>query len=159
MPVVLAAVERNVAELRRHASGLRLASEAVLGEPGDAGLPRLHACASECAEPLLRAPIRRAIERIGEQFITARASADLATVLHSSREGRCDVLLVALDMPAWGSFDATTGTVELHDERQPEDDDLLDLCVAYALERGTEVHALVPDEVPGGSTVAALHRY
>jgi hypothetical protein len=159
LPLVLAAVERNVAELRRQITGLRVADEAVVGEPSDASLPQLHDAAWGCATPLLDRQIRRAVERIGGQFITARATTDLATVLHSSREGRCDVMLVALDSPAWGTYDPSTGDIELHEERHPDDDDLLDLAVAYALERGTEVHAVPRDEVPGGTLVAALHRY
>ncbi len=159
LPIVLAGVERNVAELRRQLPNLRVAEQAVIGEPSDLGLPELHAAAWECAQPLLQKPLRRAIERIGGQFITARATTDLATVLHSSREGRCDVLLVAFDVPCWGSHDPTTGDVSVHEERLPEDEDLVDLAIAYALERGTEVHALPIDEMPGGGVVAALHRY
>jgi hypothetical protein len=46
-----------------------------------------------------------------------------------------------------------------HAERQPGDDDLLDLAVARAWRTGARVQAVAPDELPDGGEAAALLRY
>ena len=88
---------------------------------------------------------------------TGRVRLDLPTVLRHARAGELVVLVAALDERAWGRFDAL-GRVAIHASRQPGDEELVDLTVAYALGRGAEVHVVPKEEVPGGGTVAALAR-
>lgn len=159
MPVVVAAVERTVAELRQHAAGLKLTPEAVQGDPEDMNLASLHAAAWACAEPVLKQPVERARQRVGDQMGTERVSTKLASVLRAALEGRVDLLLVAPDATRWGRFDSATGDVEAHDDARAGDDDLVDLAVTLALARGAEVHMVERDQLPGDGQLAALYRY
>jgi hypothetical protein len=96
---------------------------------------------------------RRILASLG----TGRACLDLPTVLRHARAGRIVLLVAALDVRAWGTFDAL-GRVEVHASLHPDDEELVDLAVAYALGHGAETHVVRRDEVPGGALVAALIR-
>jgi hypothetical protein len=101
----------------------------------------------------------RDIQRMEDASGTARHCCDLGEVLRSCHAGRVDVLCAAIDASAWGRFQPLGGQIELHSGRRPDDDDLVDLAVASALGRGTTVHALHRDDLPGDGLVAALLRY
>lgn len=88
---------------------------------------------------------------------TGRTCLDLPTVLRHARAGRIVLLVAALDVRAWGTFDAL-GRVEIHASRHPDDEELVDLAVAYTLGHGAEAHVVPSGEVPGGASVAALIR-
>jgi hypothetical protein len=82
--------------------------------------------------------------------------------LPAARHGRVDSLFVALGVQKWGKFDAATGGVDIHEERQPGDQDLLDLAAVQTFASAGNVYAVDPAQVPGGerhSPVAAVFRY
>ena len=68
-------------------------------------------------------------------------------------------LFVATDVDLWGHFDPETGVLRRTDGPGPDAEDLLNLAVAYTIERSGVVEAEPRAEVPGDSTVAALFRY
>lgn len=158
-PLVLAAVERTVADLRRLGAGLPLTPDAVLGNPGDLGLSELHAAAWTCAEPELRRPANELRARIDERLGTPLASIDLREILHAARWGRVDALVVAGDEPQWGTCDTTCEHIELHEAHQRGDFDLVDLTVAHALAYGADVFMAPAGALPEDARVGAVFRF
>jgi hypothetical protein len=70
-----------------------------------------------------------------------------------------DVLFVPIGVQRWGTFDERTRQATLHRSPQGDDEDLLnDVAVRTVLTGGT-VYAVRPDEMPDGSSIAALFRY
>jgi hypothetical protein len=59
----------------------------------------------------------------------------------------------------WGTYDTTSGLVELHDEPAPRDQDVLDFAAVQTLVNGGTLFAVEKQDVPGGNTVAAVLRY
>jgi hypothetical protein len=49
--------------------------------------------------------------------------------------------------------------VEIHSERQPGDEDLLNVAAIHAMFNGAKVYAVESDEMPGGGPLAAVLRY
>jgi hypothetical protein len=103
--------------------------------------------------PRATAAARRIVGSLG----TGRASLDLSAVLRHARAGGLVLLVAALDINVWGTFDEL-GRVETHASRRPDDEELVDLAVAYALGRDTETYVVPRREVPGRASVAALIR-
>ncbi|HSF31514.1 MAG TPA: hypothetical protein VLK82_13710 [Candidatus Tectomicrobia bacterium] len=74
-------------------------------------------------------------------------------------DARVDTLFVAVGMQQWGSFDADSRTVEVHQEAIAGHEDLLDAAAIHTLlGRGT-VHALAPEQMPDRTPAAAILRY
>ena len=157
-PLVVAAVERTVADFRRIAPSLPVAASAVLGNPSDLSLPDLHDAAWDCARPLLETPAKSLLARIREERHGALASVELERILRACRQGRVEALVVAGDRPRWGLTDNTMEYVELHRHRRDFDQDLVDLAVAHALAYGAEVHLVSPDSLPEQAPIGAVFR-
>lgn len=159
VPIVVAAVERTVADLRRLGSRLAVTAHAVHGNPDDLNLAQLHEAAWACAQPQLQAPARTLAERIAEQLGTPKVASGVAPVLRAARRGRVKAMLVGGDEPRWGLTDRTYEHIELHEHCRDGDTDLVDLAVAHALACGSDVHLVSPDAVPGDESVAAVLRF
>lgn len=74
-------------------------------------------------------------------------------------DGRVYIPFVALNAQQWGKFDAEQHKVVLHGKAEPGDEDLLDVAAVYTLTQGGSVYAVTRENVPGGSSVAAVYRY
>ena len=88
-----------------------------------------------------------------------RATAQLAEAVPAANYGRVETLFVPLDVQRWGTFDASAGTIDIHEEMQPGDVDLLDLAAVHTLINGGTVYAVDSGHVPGDGPLAALLRY
>ena len=58
-----------------------------------------------------------------------------------------------------GTFDPQTQNVTLHNERQPGDQDLLDLAAVHTFLNHGAVYVIPPEEMPADKRVAAIFRY
>jgi hypothetical protein len=91
---------------------------------------------------------------------TGKTSGDLKKIIPSAYQGRVDALFVAVGVQQWGAFEANAGELEVHESRQPGDQDLLDLAAVQTLTHAGDVYAVTPDEIPDSrSPVAAVFRY
>jgi hypothetical protein len=68
-------------------------------------------------------------------------------------------MFVVLGVQAWGSLDVQTTVAQVHEERKPGDDDLLDLAAVHTFLNRGSVYAVERDRVPSGGQVAAILRY
>ena len=62
-------------------------------------------------------------------------------------------------MQRWGTFEPETGSVYIHQEAQPEDDELLDYAAAQTLLNKGVVFPMGVNEVPGRPPIAATFRW
>ncbi len=156
LPVVVAAVERTVAEVREHPASLQLAPEAIVGNPSDRSLQGLHELAWGCLEPVFSADNERTIEAILGASATGAAT-ELPVILTAARQGRVDTLVVADD---GGEGVRATGPRPGTDEglagRWRAD---LEQALAHALTHGSKIVPVPPEQLPEGRVAAALLRY
>ncbi|MFM5899769.1 MAG: hypothetical protein ACKO9R_00425 [Dolichospermum sp.] len=84
---------------------------------------------------------------------------DIKTIIPAAYYQRVDTLFVPLKQHIWGKFDLQNGTVELHAEPAPNDEDMLALAVIHTILNGGRVYTLEPEAMPRGVKVAAICRY
>ena len=160
-PVVLAGVDYLLPIYREANSYLNLVDEEIEGSPKVMSDEELHDAAWERVEPLFREKreewkaLYRQLDGQGDE----RASADVEEVVRAARFERVAALFVPVGVQRWGSFDAESGDVEVHEEQKPGDRDLFDLAAVYTLLNDGDVYAVEPEDVPGDGVIAAVFRY
>lgn len=80
-------------------------------------------------------------------------------VIRAAHDGLVDQFFVSAGQEAWGAYDAHERRVEIHEQRQPGDEDLLDLAALKVLTAGGAVWVMPAEEMPLGASAAATLRY
>jgi len=158
-PVVLAAVEYEMAIYRQITKLPNVLSTGVAGNPESLEAEQLRSRAWELVTPGFETARDEALERYGDLSSSGRTGGRLEEVLDAAHDGRVDTLFVTLGMRRWGRYDVEGRSVEEVDERVPGTEDLLDLAAVQAFVRGADVYALDPELVPGDDSIAAIYRY
>jgi hypothetical protein len=160
-PMVLAGVDYLLPIYREASNYPFLTEEGIEGNPEELSAEELHRQAWVIAQPRFLQDKQGAIARYLQLAGTSSelASGDLKTVLKATYHGRVDTLFVALGVQRWGAFHPDLLSVEFHNQRQPGDQDLLDLVAVQTLLNGGKVYAVGQEQVPTGSTLAAVFRY
>lgn len=159
VPLVVAAVDYAMAIYREANTHPFLLEEGIAGNPEGLRSDELHARAWPLVEPYFRRGREGAIGRYRELKGTGRTSNDVREVVPAARDGRIDVLFVAVGVRTWGTFVPDTRTIEIGDEAPGQNEDLLNLAAIHTvLNRGT-VYAAPPADMPDDTPVAAVFRY
>jgi hypothetical protein len=159
IPLILAGVDYLLPIYREANTYPHLVGGGVEGNPDGLRPEELHARAFDLLDPVVSGPRVQAMNKYARLAGTGMASNQLDQVLTAAEHGRVDTLFVALGQRRWGRFDPLQNTVEEHESEQPGDEDLLDLSALLAVRNSGVVYAVPPEEVPGGSVIAAIFRY
>ncbi|MCW5981084.1 MAG: hypothetical protein KIT09_23580 [Bryobacteraceae bacterium] len=158
-PLVLAGVEYLFPLYRAANTHAYLIDGGVTGNPEGRRAEELQSDAWPMVEPFLKKTREDTARRYHEFAGSARSSSDLRVVLPASAQGRVEALFVAAGKQVWGSFDRESLAVSMREQRQPGDEDLLDLAAIQTFLQGGDVYAVDSHEVPGGQLLAAVFRY
>lgn len=158
-PLLLAGVDHVLAIYRKANKYAGLLSDIVPGNPEELTAEELHRQTWPIVEGYLRESRLRAAELYLSQSNTPRATNDLREIVTASFHGRVDLLFVPLGVQRWGSYDATSETVELGESENAGVEDLLNLATVQTLVTGGRVFVVEPEAMPGGEPQAALFRY
>src|SRR5260370_28636223 len=90
---------------------------------------------------------------------TERTSNTSSEIVPAVYYGRVASLFVARDQEQWGTFDPATGTLQIHEQAQPGDEDLLDLAATQTLLHDGSVYAVEQSAMPDEAPLAAVFRY
>ncbi|RYC67849.1 baeRF7 domain-containing protein [Spirosoma sordidisoli] len=122
----------------------------------------IHRMANELLIDDFRQNRQLRIDQYQQHSGTSLVSRDLRQLLTAAVMGRIDVLFLQSEADVWGHFDEATLATTLHDERQPDDQSLLDRVALLTLRQGGEVY-MVDDmtivDPRGSGSVAALFRF
>jgi hypothetical protein len=157
-PLVLMAVEEYLPGFR----GALHDHRPVLGIPGNPDHrteKELAAAAREAVDEWSRRQTAGALIRWHEMGERERVSTDPVAIVAAADQGRVDTLFVVPGVPRWGTYEPDLGRVTLRSEREPGDDDLVDLAVSRSLAQGGDVIPVDPAAAPHGAPLAAIFRY
>jgi hypothetical protein len=120
---------------------------------------QLHAQAWEIMTEWFDRPRRRALARVGELLGAGRASVQAAEVVSAAISGKVETLLADPRREQWGRYDPQTAKAVAFDDRRPDGEDLVNLAIAEACHRGSEVFPVDSASLPGRAPLAAVYRY
>jgi len=160
-PLVLAAVDHLLPIYYEANTYPHLLEAAITSHPEALNVKELHAQAWAIVEPHFLTARQEALALYKHYAGTgdARASDDIEKIVAAAYYERVAHLFVASNRQQWGTFDPQTQAVTLHNERQPGDQDLLDLAAVHTFLNQGAVYVISPEEMPVDKPVAAIFRY
>jgi hypothetical protein len=158
-PLVVAAVEYLMPIYRAANTYAHLLDRGVEGNPDGFKPDDLHRHAWRVVEPHFRATEDEAVARFTSLGGTGRTSSEIREIVPASAEGRVDTVWVARDVQAWGRFDPTDESVQMHQTPEPGDLELLDLAAVQTILHGGTAYPLDRMKAPGDARLAAIFRY
>ena len=162
VPLVLAGVREYLPLYRDENSYPFLIDDDIVpGNPEAVNPETLHEKSWSLVEPVFREEEKKQLERFEQLYYQDEdmASDNLHEIIPGCAYGQVDTLFVPVGEHRWGRFDPDTNTVEVHEEQKAGDGDLLNYAAVSAYLNGGTVHALTPDKMPGGRSLAATFRY
>jgi hypothetical protein len=155
-PLVLAGVDYLLPLYHQANTYPHLLEAGIEGRPDGLSCQQLHDRAWALVRPHIHEARRKAAALYGRLAGTGRTSANWEEAVHVACRGEVEALFVAVDRECWGTVDAATGQVVVHEQPEPGDEDLLNLAAVHTLSCGGLVYATRAEEVPGGGPAAAI---
>jgi hypothetical protein len=157
-PLIIAAVEATVPLFRAASRYKYLVDEFISGAPDHLSPPQLHTKAWPLVQPALAGHERWCEQRLLEAR-GSQVSFGLANIVPAAISGRVSALFLDCSQDRWGRYDAANHAAELHDQRQPGDQNLVELAAAETLRQGGDVFALRPGSRIQAKEAEALLRF
>ncbi len=160
LPLVLVGVEYEVAIYREVSHYPVLLPEFVAGSPESYSLHELHARAQEIVRRWTDMQRQHWLERFWSLYgKSPKATDEVTTIVWSAYEGRIEALFVRPEAELWGIVDHANRSVEFVEPGTPKAVRLLNEAVAHTFIRRGHVFALLGDELPAETAMAAVLRY
>jgi len=158
-PLVLAGVEYLFSLYHEANTYPHLLGQGVAGNPDKLKAETLREKAWAIVRPVVLQEQQKAAARYLELASSERASSNSSEIVPAAFYGRVECLFVAVDQELWGSFDPATETLQIHQQAEPDDEDLLDLAATQTLLHGGAVYAVEQTQMPAQAPLAAVFRY
>ena len=158
-PLVLAGVDSLFPIYREANTYPHLMEGGIPGNPESLKPEELHGQAWALVEPVFKKARQESAARYRQLADTGRTTSDVKEAVLAAHHGQIDVLFVAVGVQIWGGFDPKKDKVYMHEPPEPGDEDLLDLTAIQTLINGGTVYAVLPEDVPDQSLLAAVMRY
>lgn len=157
-PVVLAAVEYELALYRDANSYAHLAKESVQGAPNSLKSGEMHARALDA---LLRCYENKVDEALAQynHKVGGGASNRLKEVITAAHDGRVLTLLVSDSLESTGAFDESTHTVKGRETGTTNDEDLVNDAAVQTILHAGQVYVVPNGKMPNGAPLAAIYRF
>ncbi len=159
VPLLLAGVEYLLPIFRSVSHYNNIWPEALTGSHEHDDLNSLYEQAIKIMEPHFRERTKKALEMYGNHSATALTSSIPADVIPAAHYSRVAHLFVRKDEHIWGTFNEMENILDVHDEKQQDDECLVDKAVINTILNGGDVHFISREDMPADSPVAALMRY
>ena len=159
LPLIVASVQSLFAVYRELSNYRRLVKQPAACNPDYLSPSELFERTWPLARPYAEEARRAAADRCHHLAGSEATSEKIETIVPAAREGKIDTLFLVEGTQRWGTFDAESHRVQVHEQPEPKDEDLVELAVIETLSRRGAVYVVPPEEAPGGAEVAALFRY
>jgi hypothetical protein len=158
-PMVLAGVEYLLPIYREKNRYGYVLEQGITGNPEDRRVEDMHQEAWALVEPQMDQARMDAIDGYHILCNDHQSSNDIREILPAAYFGQVDILFVSTESKLWGKFDPDTQAVDIHERRQPDDEDLIDLAAKFAMTNGGLIYTYDMAEMPDGALIAATMRY
>lgn len=158
-PLVMACVEYEHGMYRDLNHYAHVTEDYIQGNPDLTRDEDLREQGWRIAEAVFLRSREEAVDGLSQALAYKQGSTDVREIIRAAHDGVIYNLFVPAGLAVYGQFDEVSRDVMIHEERQPGDEDLLDLAAVAVLTTGGVVWALEPEEMPTQSAVAATLRY
>lgn len=159
VPLVMAGVDYLIPIFQSVSSYPWLVDVGIVGNPDGLPARELHKRAWELVNPVFQLERNKAVAAYRQMAGTGRTAKGIQEVISCAWDGRIATLFVALDQTCWGRASEGDRTVEIHENRQANDEDLLDRTAIEAISGGGTVWAVPKTEMPEDAPLAAVLRF
>ncbi len=157
-PLIVATVEYLFPIYKEANTYPHLLEDMIAGNPDLLTPDVLHAASWKIVQSRVSETETRAFDVYKEHINTPLSSSNLRKVIAAAASGRVRFLFVPSTGEQWGLFQPPE-TVHIHDEKEPGDDELLNLTAILTLRHGGEVYVVRADELREGAEVATVFRF
>ena len=158
-PLILAGVSEAVAEYRKVNHYSRLLDQAVSGNPDPKSNEEIRDEGWEIIQSYFLKDMYKDIERFGDLSGSEKQSDNLTKIVEAAYYGKIESLFVPIGEHSWGWFDIERDVVHHSKEPKNGEHDLINMAAIKTLTQSGNVYALDKDEMPNGSSIAAIFRY
>lgn len=161
IPLVLAGADYLLPIYRRVSEYKHILAEGIAGNPERLRPDELQAKAWPLVEPLFRKDVAAVLARYQQWKATPKVVDGVEAIVAAAVQGRVAQLVLAADVPVWGTLDAATGLVTSYQVGAAEAGGvaLLDYAAIQTLTHGGEVYALPQRELTVSAPGVAILRY
>ncbi|MDZ7682912.1 MAG: hypothetical protein U5J63_14655 [Fodinibius sp.] len=158
-PLILAGINEAVSIYRNVNHYSRLMEQAVTGNPDPKSNDEIKDEGWEVIQSYFLKDMYNDIERFGNLSGSEKQSDNLTKIVEAAYYGKVESLFVPIGEHSWGWFDMERDTV--HHSKGPKNGeyDLINMAAIKTLTKSGNVYALDKDDMPNGSSIAAIFRY
>jgi hypothetical protein len=159
-PLILVALDYLGSIYAQVNSYKQMLGQTIKIDPQSLPVQELHQRAwQEVIQPYFTQKRNQAAASLNNLIDTERTAVDLAEIVRAAHQGQIDTLFIAKDQEKWGSYDASTHRVTIHDHPATGLYDLVDLAAVQTLRQGGAVFVVEKQAVPQQQIMAAKFRY
>ena len=158
-PLILAGVDKAVAEYRKVNHYSRLMDQTISGNPDPKTDEEIKDEGWEIIRSYFLEDMYNDIDRYSDLIGSDKQTDNLTQIVEGAYYGKVDSLFVTIGEQSWGRFDEEKDTVHHSSEKQNGEHDLINAAATKTLTQGGNVYALEKEDMPQSSTVAAIFRY
>ncbi len=159
VPLVLAGVEYLIPIYKGLSKYNYIVEEAITGNQEHESSHVLYEKACEILQPYFKQEINKALQNYYNQIATPLTSSMPDKIVPASFYAQISDLFVCKGEHIWGKFNDADNVLEIHSEKQEDDECLIDLAAAKTYANGGAVHLLEKEKMPKESVIAAFMRY
>lgn len=158
-PLILGGVNEAIAEYRKVNSYSRLLDQTVSGNPDPKSNEEIKDEGWKVIKSYFLKGMYEDIERFGDLSGSEKQSDNLSQIVEAAYYGKVESLFVPIGEHSWGWFDMERDTVHHSAEPQNGEHDLINMAAIKTLTQSGNVYALDKEDMPNGSSIAAIFRY
>ncbi|PAU94703.1 hypothetical protein CK503_04310 [Aliifodinibius salipaludis] len=158
-PLILAGVNEVIAEYRKVNNYSRLLDQTVSGNPDPKSNDEIKDEGWKVIKSYFLKGMYEDIERFGDLSGSEKQSDNLSQIVEAAYYGKVESLFVPVGEHSWGWFDMERDTVHHSAEPKNGEHDLINMAAIKTLTQSGNVYALDKEDMPNGSSIAAIFRY
>ncbi|GAB2689176.1 hypothetical protein GCM10027037_09890 [Mucilaginibacter koreensis] len=159
VPLVLAGVEYLIPIYKSVSKYNYIAEEGITGNQEHENQNVLFEKAREILAPYFKQRTRKALENYYNQIATPLTSSMPEKVIPASYYAQVSDLFICENEHIWGKFNEDDSKLEIHAEKQDDDECLIDRAAINTYLNGGSVSILDREHMPKESIIAAFMRY
>ncbi|MDZ7659090.1 hypothetical protein [Fodinibius sp.] len=158
-PLILAGVNEAIAEYKKVNNYSRLMDQTVSGNADPKNNEEIKNEGWKVIKSYFLQSMYDDIERFGDLSGSEKQSDNLSQIVEAAYYGKVESLFVPIGEHSWGWFDMERDTVHHSAEPQNGEHDLINMAAIKTLTQSGNVYALDKEDMPNGSSIAAIFRY